>query len=337
MASGRILDFSLLPARLRVRDRQLLVLDGKIARDSIPIDDIAVVVLSHPQITVSTSVFQELMEADAVVVHCDRASIPIGLTLPIGAHHESARRARLQIDASLDRPLMKQLWRQIVKEKIKNQARLLLTIFQDDAGLRDILKTVKSGDSDNRESVAAKKYWARLFYGVKFKRDYEGKDPINAALNYGYAILRAIVARAIVAGGFIPALGICHCNKYNAYALADDLIEPFRPVVDCAVYCLLDKEALKQELAPETKAKILAHITGRYLVNGFQETIFETATKAVESLVRVVKGESRELVFPFLLPLEPIDSFDVPIVRAKEAEREDAPKKKKKRKSPPPF
>ncbi len=338
MASGNILDFSLNAYKLRVRDRRLQVqYDGKLQKE-ISIDDIAVVILSNPRITITAHALQELIEAEAVVVYCNKQSIPIGMTLPLFAHHEGGERMRTQIDAMGNLPMKKRLWKQIVKEKIKNQARLLLNLFQDDAGLMALYQGVKSDDSDNREGVAAKKYWAKLFEGRRFKRDYDGNDPINAALNYGYAILRAIVARSIAAAGLIPGLGVGHINTYNGYALADDIMEPFRPVVDYAVYGLLTKDDLQNELTPETKARIIVHITSRYLVNGFQEAIFETTTKAVESLVRVFEGRSNEIVFPTQMPFEPIYNYQVPIFSpTPNDDKENDGKQGKRSKQKPPF
>lgn len=337
MGYGLILDFSKYAYKLRVRDRRLQAIDNKMVCDEISVDDIAVVVLSNPRVTISAHAIQELLEADAVVVYCDKQSLPIGMTLPLFAHNKGGERMRLQIESMRNIPLQKKLWKQIVKEKIKNQARLLMKLFQDDAGLMALHQSVKSDDSDNREAVAAKKYWARLFEGRNFRRKYDSNDPINSGLNYGYAVLRAIIARSISAAGLIPGLGVGHTNKYNPYALADDIIEPFRPVVDYAVYSMIDNEDLKNGLTPQTKAKIISHIIARYFVNGFQETIFETSTKAVESLVRVFEERSTEIVFPTEMPFEPIYNYPVPIchpVRNEKTEEKNSPKRTKKK---PPF
>ena len=177
------------------------------------------------------------------------------------------------------------------------------TLRGDDGGLRALAAATLSGDTDNREGVAAKRYWSQLFLGKRFKRDYDGGDPTNAALNYGYGVLRAIVARAVVASGLCPAFGIFHRNKYDAFALADDLIEPFRPVVDVCVARLSDEKRLTGELSTETKATLIRQLTGRYRVEGFQETIFEAASKATESLARVYLGKDKRLILPDALPL----------------------------------
>ncbi|MBR5243041.1 MAG: type II CRISPR-associated endonuclease Cas1 [Thermoguttaceae bacterium] len=298
---GRILDFSQAPVKLRVRYRQLQIsLDGRDV-DAVPLDDVAVVLLAHPQLSLSLATLQGLTAAGATIVVCDAKSLPCGLCLPLVGHHLSARRTRLQ--ASVSRPLQKRLWRQIVRSKIEGQAAVLETLRGDDGGLRALAAATLSGDTDNREGVAAKKYWSQLFAGQKFKRDFDGGDPTNAALNYGYGVLRAIVARAVVASGLCPAFGIFHRNKYDAFALADDLIEPFRPVVDVCVARLRDEKRLTGELSTEIKSTLIRQLTGRYRVDGFQETIFEAASKATESLVRVYVGKDKRLTLPEALPL----------------------------------
>ncbi|MDD3590911.1 MAG: type II CRISPR-associated endonuclease Cas1 [Thermoguttaceae bacterium] len=333
MSNNRILDFSLTPVKLRVRDKQLKVYDENVVRDSVPIEDIACVVLAHPQLTVSLGLMKELFAENVPIVVCDETSIPTGLCLPLYGHYAGARRVQLQAEAYSERPLMKRLWKQIVKHKIKNQARLLQLLFQDDCGLLGYYQTVKSGDSDNREGAASKRYWAKLFDGENFRRDYNGSDSINAALNYGYSLLRAIVARAIVSVGLCPTLGICHHNKYNGYALADDLIEPFRPVVDCCVYGLLGEDALDNGLIPEVKVRIIRQITSRYHIDGERVNLFETVLKAAESLVWVLKRESNEISFPTQMPFEPVDSANIQLKKPAEPKKKKEPRAKKK----PPF
>lgn len=190
------------------------------------------------------------------------------------------------------------------------------TLRGDDGGLRALAAATLSGDSDNREGVAAKKYWSQLFKGSRFKRDFDGGDPTNAALNYGYGVLRAIVARAVVASGLCPAFGIFHRNKYDAFALADDLIEPFRPVVDLCVARLRDEKRLGDALSTEVKSALIRQLTGRYRVEGFQETVFEAASKATESLVRVYVGKDKRLILPEALPLTATNA-ETPPVRTK--------------------
>lgn len=298
----RILDFSQTEVRLRVKNSQLRILRQEELLASVPLDEIAVVLLSHPMISLSLSVLDGLSQAGAVAVVCNRQSIPVGICYPLTGHHLQARIMRHQ--ASAAKPTLKRLWQQVVKVKIRNQAQVLTALFGDDGGLGKVVSTVRSGDSDNREGYSARRYWSLLFGSTGFRRKPKGEDPINTALNYGYGVLRAIMARAISAAGLHPSLGLFHHNKYNPYCLADDLIEPFRPVVDYAVYHLAASHSLEDELTPTVKAAIIKQVTGRYDLNGCQETIFETAAKLAESLAMVFVKDKTTLNLPETVPLD---------------------------------
>lgn len=298
----RILDFSQTDVRLRVRYSQLRIFHQEELLASVPLDDIAVVLLSHPMITLSLSVLEGLSQSGAVAVVCNRQSIPVGICYPLTGHHLQARIMRHQ--ASAAKPTLKRLWQQVIKAKIRSQSQVLTALFGDDGGLNQVISTVRSGDSDNREGYSARRYWSLLFGSMGFHRKPQGEDPINTALNYGYGVLRAIMARSISAAGLHPSLGLFHHNKYNPYCLADDLIEPFRPVVDYVVYHLSVEKALIENLTPEIKAEIIRQITGRYDLGGFQETIFEAAAKLSESLAMVFVKDKTDLSLPERLPLE---------------------------------
>ena len=197
-----------------------------------PIEDIGVVVLDNQRITITTGAMEALLANNCAIITCDQRSMPVGLMLPLSGNTTQSERFRDQIDASL--PLKKQLWQQTIQAKISNQAAVLAKCRRAEVGcLKAWAKDVRSGDPDNFEGRAAAYYWRYLF-GLHidgFTRDREGLPP-NNALNYGYAILRAIVARALVSSGMLPTLGIHHHNRYNAYCLADDIMEPYRPYVD---------------------------------------------------------------------------------------------------------
>ena len=304
---GHILDLSNEALDLHVRNEQLLINKEGVQIYSIPLEDIAVILLAHPGIKSSVHFFQRAIENRCAIVLCDQRFAPIGMTLPISGHHLSAERLDMQI--RVDVPTKKRVWRQLVRSKINFQAYVLKTLFGDDEGLRAIAKEVKSGDTDNREGVAAKRYWARLFQGLNFKRDYDGGDPINAALNYGYGIIRAIVARAIVGTGFNPTLGVHHHNRYNAFALADDLMEPLRPVIDICVFRMQEENLLGSELTHDIKTRIVNQVNSheRFLVDGKQERIFETAALLAESLVKVYAGDAKDLRLPDTLPLTEVE------------------------------
>ena len=209
---------------------------------------------------------------------------------------------REQADAS---PVArKRAWKEIVCAKIRGQAQVLEELFGNADPLPNLVKEVKSGDPANVEAKAARFYWKKLFGDLDFSRDPENGDRINSALNYGYAVLRGITARAVCAAGLNPALGIFHHNKYDFYCLTDDLMEPFRPVVDRTVYRMNAENALADELTSEMKRRLITEINQRFIVNGTQETIFETVSRLAVSLVEVFGGRRTELTLPERLPRE---------------------------------
>jgi CRISPR-associated protein Cas1 len=201
---------------------------------TIPVEDIGIVVIDNPQITLTSGLLQALQENNVAVIICDYRHMPQSLLLPIEGNSIQQERYDAQLAAS--EPLKKQLWQQTVTQKIKNQAAALDSLELQSDYLIPLHRNVKSGDTDNCEATAAVYYWQTIFRHVNgFVRHREGPPP-NNFLNYGYAILRATMARSIVAAGLLPTLGIFHKNRYNAYCLADDLMEPYRPYVDQIVH-----------------------------------------------------------------------------------------------------
>jgi CRISPR-associated protein Cas1 len=301
----RILDFSQTPIRLRTRLKQLVVQPENAPHQTIPFEDIEVVLVAHPQITLSQAVLEEIAESGAVLIACNRKSLPIGMFVPLAAHHLPHQRLELQINAPL--PQRKRIWRQIVKAKIKAQGQVLQSLFGTDYGLMKMSQNVKSDDHENLEAHAARKYWSKLFVNFeqdqKFRRNQDGEDSINLRLNYGYGVLRGIIARSICAVGLQPTIGLHHHNQYNAYCLADDLMEPFRPLVDKIVYEQVSQPNVEPTLTPKTKAALIKPLLGRFLVNGELQTIFEAATHTSSSLVQVFAKERDNLLLP--------DSFEV--------------------------
>ena len=235
------------PAYLSLRDAQLVIKLPEVVKNNTlpehfkqkvevtkPIEDIGVLVLDNKQITVTSGVLEALLENNCAVITCDSKSMPVGLMLPLYGNTTQNERFRHQLDASL--PLKKQLWQQTIKVKIENQAAVLKKCTGEEIRCMKVWASdVKSGDSDNMEARAAAYYWKNLFPVDGFTRDREGIPP-NNLLNYGYAILRAVVARGLVTSGLLPTLGIHHHNRYNAYCLADDIMEPYRPYVDMLVF-----------------------------------------------------------------------------------------------------
>ncbi|MBR6437145.1 MAG: type II CRISPR-associated endonuclease Cas1 [Thermoguttaceae bacterium] len=298
---NRIIDFTDQTKSVSIKNRQLIIeeLDGK--THSIPTEEIATAIFSGYCINMTKSVIELLSECGATIIVCDKSKMPVGMMAPISGHHLQSRFVKEQAEASL--PTQKRLWKQIVCAKIRGQAQNLLAVYHEDYALGKMAALVKSGDETNIEGRAARRYWSKLFPVPKFTRDCDGKDVINSALNYGYAILRSLVARAIVSSGLNPSLGLFHHNKYNAFCLADDLMEPYRPVVDNAVWRLWDSERLSEGITTGVKRALIEAITGRYIISDRQETIFEAATRTTASLVSVFCGQKKELCVPERLPL----------------------------------
>lgn len=261
-----------------------------------PIEDIGVVVLDHKQITITSGVLEALLENNCAIITCDSRSIPVGLMLPLCGNTTQNERFRDQLDASL--PLVKQLWQQTIKAKIENQAAVLqecsgaetrcMKVWADD---------VKSGDSNNLEARAAAYYWKNLFPIKDFTRDREGIPP-NNLLNYGYAVLRAIVARGLVVSGLLPTLGIHHHNRYNAYCLADDIMEPYRPYVDRLVYNMINQGVDYTELTKELKAQLLIIPTLETNIAGKRSPLMVAVGQTTASLYKCFSGELRKIFYP---------------------------------------
>lgn len=264
-----------------------------------PIEDIGVVVLDNQRITITTGAMEALLANNCAIITCDQRSMPVGLMLPLSGNTTQSERFRDQIDASL--PLKKQLWQQTIQAKINNQAAVLATCRRAEVGcLKAWAKDVRSGDPDNFEGRAAAYYWRYLF-GLHidgFTRDREGLPP-NNALNYGYAILRAIVARALVSSGMLPTLGIHHHNRYNAYCLADDIMEPYRPYVDEYVFQLTQKHGLPSEdLSKAWKAELLLIPTLDVVIGGRKSPLMVGVTQTTASLYKCFSGELRKVAYP---------------------------------------
>ncbi|MEA3365483.1 MAG: type II CRISPR-associated endonuclease Cas1, partial [Candidatus Hydrogenedentes bacterium] len=228
----RIIDISEEGARLSIANQRLVIAREGETVASIPLEEMGALVVSHRAVVLTQPVLAGLAEAGAPVIVSNSKHLPVGMMLPIESHHLQAERLAQQVEASA--PICKQAWKQIVQAKVRAQARLLEALYGDDKGIAAMAARVKSGDPDNVEGQASRRYWPAVFADPNFRRNPDLPDQ-NKNLNYGYAVLRAIVARAACATGLHPSLGIHHHNRYDAFALADDLMEPFRPIVDRAV------------------------------------------------------------------------------------------------------
>lgn len=290
--ADRVLDFAEGAAYLHVKDEQLVVeRDGRPVA-SVPLGDIAIIIMAHPRVTCTQAVFAGLMDRGAALITCDRGHLPTGMLLPTVAHFTQAERFAAQAQASL--PRKKRAWQQIVREKIRAQAALLEDLHADGAALRELAKRVRSGDPENVEAQAARRYWALLFDDPQFRRRRDGDGP-NRLLNYGYAVLRAVVARAICAAGLHPSLGLHHHNRYDPYCLADDLMEPYRPVVDAAVVEHVRCFGKDAPLDRRGKQALLEPLTGRFLAEKEARTLFDLAARTASSLAQLYQGDARRL------------------------------------------
>jgi len=263
---------------------------------SVPIEDIGVVILEHPQVTITRALITKLQEQNCALISCDDHHMPIGLMLPLDGNNLQSERFQSQINAS--EPLRKQLWQQTVQQKIRNQAAVLETINVENRNMLHWVTQVRSGDVDNVEGRAAAYYWRNIFTDLPyFVRDRNGDGP-NAWLNYGYAIIRAIIARALVATGMLPTLGIHHHNRYNAYCLADDIMEPYRPFVDEEILQLRQKFAESNRLTPEIKRALLSLPVKEVLIDGHRSPLMVAAQTTACSLQKCFEGECRKLIYP---------------------------------------
>lgn len=263
----------------------------------VPIEDIGVVVLDHKQITITQGAMSALLDNNVAVISCDEHRMPSGLMLPLDGNTTQSERFREQIEATL--PLKKQLWQQTIQAKILNQSTVLYRQRGLECGNMEAwAKQVKSGDADNLEGRAAAFYWQNLFGHIKgFRRDRDGIPP-NNLLNYGYAILRAVVARSLVGSGLLPTLGIHHHNRYNAYCLADDIMEPYRPYVDKLVAEIVDSGADITNLTKEIKGQLLSIPVLDVVINGRRSPLMIGVGMTTASLYKCYSGEIRKIAYP---------------------------------------
>ena len=294
--TDRILDLSERPAILSVRNSLLVIRFGEEEPLTVPLADLAVVITSHPQISYTHAVLSGLAAAGAMFVTCDEKHMPAAMLLPLVVHSLQAERFARQAKLSL--PTRKRLWQQIVREKLLAQARFLTERAGQDYGLPMIASRVRSGDPENLEAQAARIYWKALFGDIHFRRDRQSGESLNPCLNYGYAVLRAIAARALCGAGLHPSLGIHHHNRYDPFCLADDLMEPFRPVVDRAVARLKDDRGDEFPLDQEAKRTLLEALLGRFSANEESRTLFDWVSRSAFSLAAVMEEKSEKLDIP---------------------------------------
>ena len=284
------------PLKISVKDEQLLITlrDNDKPTSTVPIEDLAHVVIENQQVSITIPALNALIRQNVGVIICDDKSMPHILMNPLDSNTLQGQRYRTQLEASL--PIKKSIWKQIIVSKIANQSRLLNKLGKDGDILKPYYMNVKSDDSDNREGIAAKLYWQKLL-GKGFDRSRNGVPP-NNLLNYGYTILRASVARSIVGSGMLPALGIHHRNRSNAFPLADDLMEPFRPFVDEVVINLFT--ANHSRIDKESKSEIINVLYCDTTVNGKIHPLNIAVTMLCTSVIKMMDGECKSLNLPIL-------------------------------------
>ena len=290
------------PCHLKCRDEQMVLSYSHvkgyetIPDKSVPIEDIGIVVLEHQQITISHYLLDKLVANNAAVITCNDTKHPTAMMLSLEGHTIQQERFRAQIEAT--EPLKKQLWQQTVKAKISNQKAVLAKWDIPHKRLSNLAQSVKSGDADNHEAQAAQYYWQNLFPDAwQFFRKREGPPP-NNLLNYGYAILRAMMARAIVGSGLLPTLGIFHRNRYNAYCLADDIMEPYRPFVDKIVREIIDETSVVDSLTRELKVKLLKLPDMDVMIGEGTSPLLIATQRTAASLAKCYTGEVRKVLYP---------------------------------------
>ncbi|TAD90890.1 MAG: type II CRISPR-associated endonuclease Cas1 [Alphaproteobacteria bacterium] len=289
--------------RLSVAQRQLVIERPELPKATVPIEDLGVLVVDDGRANYTQAVFVECLAAGATIIITGRDHLPVGMMLPLDGHHVLTERHWAQVEAGA--ALRKRLWQALIMAKLRQQGRLLEETHGQDSGLAALAGRVRSGDPDNLEAQGAQRYWPRLF-GAAFRRDREADGP-NALLNYGYAIVRAACARALVASGLIPSLGVWHRNRANPFCLADDLLEPWRPIVDWKVYRLHQGARTPPSLDDRpTRAALLSVLAETVVVGGKRWPVLLGIDQSAASLAKALTQNDRAaLIVPESLPLQP--------------------------------
>lgn len=315
--SDRILEIAN-PARLSVKDSQLAIEREGFLPYITPVSGVNTLLLAHPQVTLTQAVVSRLAEAGAMVVTIDHRYLPMAMTLPIQAH--SLQTERLAAQATLGLPARKRLWRQIVRAKIRAQGDLLKALHGSDGGLLAMAARVRSGDPENLEAQVARRYWSLIFGEPRegLSRFRRGADPLesgpdqNRHLDYGYTVLRASVARAICAAGLHPSIGLRHHNRYDAFCLAADLMEPFRPLIDRRVALWIAVNDPAAPLDSSAKKWLIEAVTMRYWVNREERALSDILFRAACSLAAALAGSADKLDLPETLAPCREDSISPP-------------------------
>ncbi|MBN8880415.1 MAG: type II CRISPR-associated endonuclease Cas1 [Sphingobacteriales bacterium] len=263
---------------------------------TIPIEDIGLLILDHRQITITQALLSKLLANNTAVISCDETHHPTGMLFNLDGNSLQSQKFQAQLNSTI--PLKKQLWQQTVIAKIQNQAAVLAIRREENKMLLSLANDVRSGDSNNCEAQAAAYYWKRVFPDtLQFRRERYGPPP-NNLLNYGYAILRAVVARSLVSSGLLPTLGIHHRNQYNAYCLADDIMEPYRPYADLVVYQIVRNNGQYLEMSPSIKKSLLEIPAMDVVIDGKKSPLMNAVQRTTASLAKCYEGVQRKILYP---------------------------------------
>lgn len=282
------------PARLSLKLAQMVVELQDVTR-TLPIEDIGVVILDHKQITITHALIDTLLANNVAIVTSNDKHLPVGLMLPLDGNTLQSERFRSQIDAS--EPLKKQMWQQTIVAKILGQAHALGTQLIEHNNMLKWAKDVRSGDTENMEARAAAFYWRNMFEKDAFIRDPQGLPP-NNLLNYGYSIVRAMMARALVGAGLLPTLGIHHHSRYDAYCLADDIMEPYRPFVDMKVLEMWKNGGITSDISSDQKRELLGITTMDVNISGHRSPMMLAIQTTAQSVQKCYSGEARKIIYP---------------------------------------
>lgn len=290
--------------RLSIAHRQLVIERPDEEKRTLPCEDIGVLIVDHPQTSYTHSVFTTLLEHGAAIMLCGANHLPAGLLLPFDAHTTQTERHRAQ--AECGDGVKNRAWQFIVTAKLRQQGAVLSHYTGTDSGLAEIARRVRPADPDNLEAMGAQRYWPRLF-GPAFRRFRDGPPP-NDLLNYGYAVVRAAIARAISAAGLMPTLGVHHRNRGNPFCLADDLMEPYRPYVDWRVKSLVAERETVPTLDRQTKAAMLSILNETVVIGGRRTPLLLALHASAASLCRMLTESGKDLALPDGLPVDPNDA-----------------------------
>jgi len=282
-------------AYLRTENEQLVIDQGDSRISTVPIEDLGLLEIDGPQVTITSTLLGKLSSGNVATIICDAKHHPSALVLPLSGN--SLTTARLRDQISLSEPKRKRAWKHTVESKIRNQLIVLKENGLEYQSLKVLASKVASGDSTNREGAASVDYWKRIMPGIRRARF--GESP-NNLLNYGYAVIRAAVARGIVRSGLHPALGIHHQNQYNDFCLADDLMEPYRPFVDKRVISWCQSEEVSDELTPDVKRHLLSVLYDDCILDEERSPLWNAILRTTASFASYTAGKAKMILYPRL-------------------------------------